>query len=1267
MSEDRVQVKIEADTGDFTNALKDAISQLTDSISQMKNSFADLADNIKNSMMKASDSTNQVAKNMTEGMKNSAGQITTATNDAAKNLTNGLQSSMNQAVTTVITATDGMAGNIVQSMQTASTATTQATNNMASTVKQNANDMTNSFSKVKSIIGSIGIGIVGVFGQAAKSTIDYEKSLVALSRTTGLNIENASKLAYVGSQYGMATEDLSRNVGILSRNLGVFSKDSDNASNVFNRFNIAVQDSENKMLPANEILMNIADRFKSMPNGIQKTALSMELFGRSGQSMIPILNQGRKGIEKLGLDAEKLGLVFKDVAALQAYNEANKKWNATLKGLQLQLGTAVLPALTAFSKAITGVLKAFNQLDPAFKTTIITTASVAGSVAALTLGWGAAAAAITAFGGPFSRVGTMMQAMPNLATSAANGVKNLVVGMTNATIAMVKYVATGGLFTTATNAMKAISTITSVAMHTLRTAVMATSLAFSTGGIKSIVSYGASLVTMNGIAKVARVGLMLLYGTVTAGIAVVVALATAWTANFGGIQEATADTCDGIIYGLNNFADGVSQICSGIGQIFVSLAKTIGNALVGDFSGAIEEAKGLLDGIKNVGVGAFGAMQGIGQAIYGAASDPEGAMRFGSAAWDALKTGTSDIFGFGDSGAVAGGMEDIPNFDGAGSSDDGKAKEKGAAEKDEESAYEKAKKLYQQQIQLAEYSAAEKEKIYLTYLESIEKSDNEMVDYRIGLYQLDKEAFQDSLHEREIELENSKLEEKVTEKKYLEDLATIKKQSLDAEVDFRAKAMMEAMQLTESEKTMQISAYKEKSKATLWYKESLKEVLSAEKNLADYQKSIVSKLADYRQEMALSAIEIEENRINIAYEQNKISENELYTLQEYFENKRYELQKENLEKKLYDTAINLELMKALYKDYSEAVSESEKEAIMNKMGDNTTDASGLISTLAAIESAYASHYNKIAELQNKIYQNEKKNINEVKSSLTNSISQAFQDIAHKSTTLAESIKNIWSSMMNTILKQFADFHANQFTNKAFNKLLGNKEDKPNKIGLKSEQENQDDKNTILSNAINQRLSMQSVAAQQEVAITESKAAAETAIETTKDQTITFSAQAMGKAAVQSIGASLQAMLAMLPTLLLMSAITGLFGGGKTRTSESTGPGINLGRNPDSYYKTPSFSVPSFDVGSWNLPSDTLAMVHQGEMIVPAKGGLADNMRSMLTNSGKMVQQNPNIQLSYSAAHYGRTNKDVQLEMKQNAKYIVKMINTEWRNFNRGKM
>ena len=42
---------------------------------------------------------------------------------------------------------------------------------------------------------------------------------------------------------------------------------------------------------------------------------------------------------------------------------------------------------------------------------------------------------------------------------------------------------------------------------------------------------------------------------------------------------------------------------------------------------------------------------------------------------------------------------------------------------------------------------------------------------------------------------------------------------------------------------------------------------------------------------------------------------------------------------------------------------------------------------------------------------------------------------------------------------------------------------------------------------------------------------------------------------------------------------------------------------------------SFDVGSWQLPSTGLAMVHRNEMIVPDRGGYADSVRAALSGGG----------------------------------------------------
>ena len=44
----------------------------------------------------------------------------------------------------------------------------------------------------------------------------------------------------------------------------------------------------------------------------------------------------------------------------------------------------------------------------------------------------------------------------------------------------------------------------------------------------------------------------------------------------------------------------------------------------------------------------------------------------------------------------------------------------------------------------------------------------------------------------------------------------------------------------------------------------------------------------------------------------------------------------------------------------------------------------------------------------------------------------------------------------------------------------------------------------------------------------------------------------------------------------------------------------------------SLLIPSFDVGAWSIPHDTLAMVHANEMVVPARGGVADSVRGLLS-------------------------------------------------------
>jgi hypothetical protein len=58
------------------------------------------------------------------------------------------------------------------------------------------------------------------------------------------------------------------------------------------------------------VLGNVIDKFGTLQPGAEQTAFAMNVFGRSGKDLIPILAKGRDGMAELEQKAADLGLVM---------------------------------------------------------------------------------------------------------------------------------------------------------------------------------------------------------------------------------------------------------------------------------------------------------------------------------------------------------------------------------------------------------------------------------------------------------------------------------------------------------------------------------------------------------------------------------------------------------------------------------------------------------------------------------------------------------------------------------------------------------------------------------------------------------------------------------------------------------------------------------------------------------------------------------------------------------------------------------------------
>jgi phage-related protein len=138
----------------------------------------------------------------------------------------------------------------------------------------------------------------------------------------------------------------------------------------FDAIGVSVKDMNGHMKSSSDIFTEVADKLGGMSNGVEKTNAIMQIFGRSGMQLAPLLNQGAAGIEKFKEEAQKFGLVLSqdNLDAIQKNVMAHREFHAAVEGMQVQLGQFLYPALTAVAKAMSEIVPVIAQaLRPAFE------------------------------------------------------------------------------------------------------------------------------------------------------------------------------------------------------------------------------------------------------------------------------------------------------------------------------------------------------------------------------------------------------------------------------------------------------------------------------------------------------------------------------------------------------------------------------------------------------------------------------------------------------------------------------------------------------------------------------------------------------------------------------------------------------------------------------------------------------------------------------------------------------------------------------------
>jgi lambda family phage tail tape measure protein len=208
---------------------------------------------------------------------------------------------------------------------------------------------------VQTGVAAVGTTLAGAFALVgAKGAIDTLDMLDDLQEKTGISVEKLSELRFAGEAVGTPFEVLAGGVGRLSKLMAEAASGNKEAAATFKALNVEVKNSDGTLRSQDQVLGDLADRFASYSDGPEKAADAQRLFGKSGQEMIPLLNQGRDGIEKLRLEAEQLGAIYSGPLAKDAadFNDNLTKLKLSSEAAAIAVGGPLLKSLVAITNQI---------------------------------------------------------------------------------------------------------------------------------------------------------------------------------------------------------------------------------------------------------------------------------------------------------------------------------------------------------------------------------------------------------------------------------------------------------------------------------------------------------------------------------------------------------------------------------------------------------------------------------------------------------------------------------------------------------------------------------------------------------------------------------------------------------------------------------------------------------------------------------------------------------------------------------------------------
>jgi len=256
--------------------------------------------------------------------------------------------------------------------------------------------MTTSMRRLGTLIG--GALVVNGIRRMTSTLLDQADAMAKSAQQTGLTTREYQAFAHAAELAGVDAQAFGTAMGQLQRNAASAAQDGGSVAESFARIGVSVTDANGEVVGGAELMRRMADGLQATENPTLRTAAAMELMGRSGRRLLPMLSGGRASVDAMASELEALGGGFSPEFAARAeqINDDMTRFRLAMTSIKSTILLQFLPsatrgvqALTRWSASIAGNDQALSLLTGGMKLLGIAAAAAAAKAALswLAAGW----------------------------------------------------------------------------------------------------------------------------------------------------------------------------------------------------------------------------------------------------------------------------------------------------------------------------------------------------------------------------------------------------------------------------------------------------------------------------------------------------------------------------------------------------------------------------------------------------------------------------------------------------------------------------------------------------------------------------------------------------------------------------------------------------------------------------------------------------------------------------------------------------------------